>query len=167
MPERAQPVRDKSSARAMAAVELLLSDYHPRDFAIELWDGTCLAPEPGQFCRFTWRINNPGALRAMLRSDRQMALGEAYIYGDFEVQGDILACFAVGEYLATRTWIPLEKMKLGGLLLGLPPAGKHVDAAHPRGRLHSKSRDREVVNFHYDVSNEFYNLWLDEAMVYS
>lgn len=167
MAERAQSVRDKTPARAIAALRLILSEYHPRDFAIEFSDGTRVAPEPGQFCRFTWRINHPGALRAMLRSDRQVALGEAFIYGDFDIEGDILACFGVGEYLATKNWSAAEKLRLGSLLLSLPSAPRHRDAAQFHGRLHSKLRDREAVSFHYDVSNEFYQLWLDQSMVYS
>jgi len=167
MAEPAQVVRDKFSARTMAAVQLLLDDYRPRDFAVELWDGTRLNPEPGQFCRFTWRINNPGVLRAMLRSDRQIALGEAYIYGDFDIEGDIVACFSVGEHLATKDWTATEKLRLGSLLLGLPLVNRHEQSAHFRGRLHSKSRDRAAITFHYDVSNDFYKLWLDPAMVYS
>ena len=167
MAERAQSVRDKTPSRTIAALQLLLSEYHARDFAVELWDGTRLAPEPGQFCRFTWRINNPGALRAMLRSERQVALGEAYIYGDFDIEGDILACFGVAEYLATKNWSAADKLRLASLLLALPSAPRHGDAAQFHGRLHSKLRDREAVSFHYDVSNEFYRLWLDEAMVYS
>src|SRR5262249_10723174 len=167
MAERAQAVRDKFSARTMAAVQLLLDDYHPRDFAVELWDGTRLNPQPAQFCRFPWSINSPGALRAMLHSDRQVALGEAYIYGDFDIDGDIVACFSVGEHLATKDWTATEKLRLGSLLLGLPSVNRHEQAAHLRGRLHSKSRDREAINFHYDVSNDFYKLWLDPAMVYS
>lgn len=167
MAERAQPVRDKHAARAIAAIELLLADYHPRDFAVEFWDGTRLDPEQAQFCRFTWHINNPGALRAVLRSDRQVALGEAYIYGDFEIEGDILACFRVGDYLATKKWDTAGKLKLGTVLLGLPHPPRHGQEAQLRGQPHSKSRDRQAISFHYDLSNDFYKLWLDEAMVYS
>src|SRR5690606_18731832 len=32
---------------------------------------------------------------------------------------------------------------------------------------HSRTRDRQAVSFHYDVSNEFYRLWLDSRMIYS
>lgn len=35
------------------------------------------------------------------------------------------------------------------------------------GRLHSISRDRDAVAYHYDISNEFYALWLDRRLVYS
>jgi cyclopropane-fatty-acyl-phospholipid synthase len=167
MAERAQPIRDKYSGRAMAALQLLLADYHPRDFAVELWDGARLDHESGEFCRFTWHINQPGALRAVLRSDRQVALGEAYIYGDFDISGDILGCFSVGEYLTTKNWSATEKLRLGSLLLGLPQGANQKHAAQLRGQTHSKSRDREAISFHYDVSNDFYKLWLDKAMVYS
>ena len=152
----------------MAVLEELVGDYRPRDFAVELWEGTRWEPDPGQFCRFTWRIHHPGALRAALRSDRQVALGEAYIYGAFDIEGDILAIFPLGEYLEKKSFSTSAKVRLATLLLGLP-AAEHVDGAGKKvsGRVHSKIRDRQAVSFHYDVSNDFYQLWLDSRMVYS
>ena len=152
----------------MAIVQELLREYRPRNFAVEFWDGTRLDPEPGQFCRFTWRINHPGALRAAFSASRQVALGEAYIHNDFDVSGDILAIFPLAEHLAERNWSTKEKLRLAGLLLGLPSRTHDgAEAARLRGRVHSPARDRQAVTFHYDVSNDFYRLWLDHAMVYS
>lgn len=37
----------------------------------------------------------------------------------------------------------------------------------PRGRRHSRERDRRAVRHHYDVSNEFFGLLLGESMTYS
>lgn len=34
-------------------------------------------------------------------------------------------------------------------------------------KAHSKTGNRASIQFHYNVSNEFYALWLDDAMVYS
>lgn len=34
-------------------------------------------------------------------------------------------------------------------------------------RWHSRSADRRSISYHYDVSNEFYELWLDRRRVYS
>jgi cyclopropane-fatty-acyl-phospholipid synthase len=168
MAVEAKHLEDKAAARSMAIVEELLRDYHPRNFAVELWDGTQLLPEHGQFCRFTWRINNASALRAVFRSDQQVALGEAYAYGDFDLIGDILAIFPLAEHLANKRWSARDKLRIGGLLLGLPGRNHHQHSpAHRLGRLHSKSRDRNAVSFHYDVSNEFYQLWLDSRMAYS
>ena len=158
----------KTVAKVMAVLEELLGDYRPRDFSVELWDGTRWDPDPGQFCRFTWRIHHPGALRAALRSDRQAALGEAYIYGDFDIEGDILAIFPLAEHLDEKSFRTSEKVRLARLLLGLPSTN-HVDGAAKKlsGRVHSKIRDRQAVSSHYDVSNDFYKLWLDARMVYS
>ena len=166
MAERAQVVQEKSAARAMALVQALLRDYHPRNFAVELWDGSRWDPDPGQFCRFTWRIKHPNALRSILRSDRQVALGESYIYGDFDISGDILAIFPVAEHLAEKHFSAAEKLHIASLVLGLSSrAGENGAALH--GKTHSRSRDREAVSFHYDISNDFYRLWLDPEMVYS
>jgi cyclopropane-fatty-acyl-phospholipid synthase len=168
MAERAQAVDTKAAARAKNVVEELLHEYHPRDFAVEFWDGSRWDAEHGQFCRFTWHIHHPGVLRALLRSDRQVALGEAFIHGDFDVSGDLLAIFPVAEYLEQKHFGPGRKLRLGSMLLGLPSLRREEDArAELRGRAHSKTRDRQAVSFHYDVSNAFYQLWLDPAMIYS
>ncbi|MHA0111853.1 class I SAM-dependent methyltransferase, partial [Klebsiella pneumoniae] len=36
-----------------------------------------------------------------------------------------------------------------------------------RSVTHTKKRDAEAIQYHYDVSNDFYKLFLDENMVYS
>jgi cyclopropane-fatty-acyl-phospholipid synthase len=169
MGERKQFVQEKSPSRAMALVNELLREYHPRNFAVELWDGSHLDPEPGQFCRFTWHVNHASTLRALFRSDRQVALGEAYIYNDFDIFGDILAIFPVAQYLAEKHFSTAEKLRMGSLLLSLPSRAHEGNGGGARlpGRPHSKSRDRSAVSYHYDVSNEFYRLWLDPELVYS
>ncbi len=160
--------RDPSAPRALAIVQELLREYPSGDFAVEFWDGTRLDPEPGQFCRFTWRINHLGALRAAFASAKQVALGEAYIRNEFDISGDILAIFPLTDHLAERNWSAKEKLRLAALLLGLPSwSHDGTEAARLRGGLHSRARDRQAVSFHYDVSNDFYRLWLDQAMVYS
>jgi len=168
MAERAQAVEGKLALKAAAVVRELLREYHPRDFAIEFWDGSRWDPEPGQFCRFTWHIHHPSVLRALLRSDRQVALGEAFIYGGFDISGDLLAVFPIAEYLEQKHFGPGKKLRLGSLLLGLRSQIHDQELrVELRGSAHSKTRDRQAVSFHYDVSNDFYKLWLDQAMVYS
>lgn len=160
--------RDRAAAKSLAVVEELLRDYHPRDFAVEFWDGSRIPPDPGQFCRFTWHINNPHALRAVLHSDRQAALGEAFVRGDFDISGDIMAIFSVAEYLDAKHWTTREKLRIGGLLFGRYGSDDRSNlAADLGGQLHSKSRDRQAATFHYDISNKFYELWLGRRMVYS
>lgn len=95
----------------------------------------------------------------MLRSDRELTLSESYLRGDFDVTGDLLAVFPVAEYLPEKQLTAAQKLRLGALLLGMPPTnGAENSTPEIRDRLHSKSRDRQAVGFHYDVSNEFSTL---------
>lgn len=158
------------ASQSLAFLQELLRDYHPRDFAVELWDGTRWEPEANQFRRFDWKINRPGALRAAFNDSSQLALAEAYVYADFDLEGDISGVFPLADYLLGHRWSKKEKLRLGAMLLALPRA----DDSHPprpgprlRGRLHSKERDRQAIHYHYDVSNDFYALWLGKQMVYS
>jgi cyclopropane-fatty-acyl-phospholipid synthase len=169
MAQRAWTKAEQSSRATLNLLQELLADYHPRDFAIELWDGTQWAPENSQFRRFTWKINDPGALRSAIASASEIPLGEAYIYGQFDIDGDIQAIFPLGEYLLTKHWGVREKLRLSSMLLGLPaqPSQPKRSAVELHGPLHSKRRDRQAVTYHYDVSNDFYRLWLDRNMVYS
>ena len=163
--ERAHKPFDQSATNTLRFLQELLRDYHPRDFAIQLTDGSSWPPEAGQFCRFTWRIDDPGALCAAILSANQVALGEAYIHGAFDIESDIEAAFRLGEYLLSKHWSAKEKLRLGAWALRLLPA--HGIDPHLHGRLHSKQRDQQAVSYHYDVSNDFYALWLDKEMVYS
>jgi len=158
------------ASQSMIFLQRLLHGYQPRNFAIELWDGTRWEPEPGQFHRFVWRVNRPGALREAFEEASQLTLAEAFIYGDFDLDGDIEAVFPLTDYLTSHLWNKKEKLQLGSMLYALPKDGQ----ARPRrpglrlhGRSHSKDRDRQAVRYHYDVSNDFYGLWLGEAMAYS
>ena len=50
--------------------------------------------------------------------------------------------------------------------LGRPPSAPATQA-RVTGRLHSRARDRRAISHHYDLSNEFYSLILDDSMAYS
>ena len=59
-------------------------------------------------------------------------------------------------------------LRLRALNAGKRPAPVQWVPAHGRTvKAHSKTENRDAIHFHYDVSNEFYALWLDPAMVYS
>jgi len=159
---------DPASRVTLELLQQLLGEYQPRDFAIELWDGMRWAPDPGQFCRFTWKINDPGALRQAITSPSELALGKAYIYGQFDIEGDIRAVFPLAEFLFEKHRGVAAKLRLRNKLLHLPSKAKpHRGDPELHGAVHSKKRDLQAVTFHYDVSNDFYALWLDQNMVYS
>jgi hypothetical protein len=131
-------VGEESAVKTWTLLHWLLRDYPNRNFAIELWDGECWPPAKNCFHRFTWKIKRPGALQALLQaSDRQIALAEAYISGDFDILGDFEAIFPLADYLLSKKWSVREKLHLLSLL-GRSAAPPHpLDLRpHLHGRLH-------------------------------
>jgi cyclopropane-fatty-acyl-phospholipid synthase len=134
-----------------------------------LWDDR-LWPD-GTSRPVTLVLKHPGALRAMFAGGGELALSEAYLYDDFDIEGSIESVFDIVEQLAARTSGWSRKVSLFAALHRLPrPEHRRVARRGParlRGRQHSERRDGEAVRYHYDVSNDFYRLFLDERMVYS
>ena len=64
--------------------------YTPRDFAVRFWDGSTWGSETAEPL-FTLVLNHPGSIRKMFWPPDGAAFSEAYIYDDFEVEGDMLA----------------------------------------------------------------------------
>ncbi len=164
-------VQDEQVQHARAFLENLLADYHPRNFAVRFWDGSEWPAETST-PEFTLILKHPGALRRMFQDTRSdLALGEAYIYDDFDIEGNIEAAFPIADYLMSRDWSLSAKLRLGWEFLHLPKPrrtnGHGRGPARLRGRRHSIERDKEAVTYHYNVSNDFYALWLDRNMVYS
>jgi cyclopropane-fatty-acyl-phospholipid synthase len=144
--------------------------YPSPDFSVRFWDGSIWAPDRHHPSRFTIVLHHPGALRRMFLHHSQLALGEAYLAGDFSVEGDLESSFRLADHLTTRPMSLADRLWAARALLRLPPTPV-VDigwrAANVEGPVHSRSRDRRAVTYHYDTSNEFFALWLDSAMVYS
>lgn len=138
---------------------------------IRLWDGTYWPDEAPRLA--TLVLKHPGSLREMFQPGTEVGLGEAYIYDDFDIQGDIEQIFDIAYRLSEASTGMEAKMRLGLELMRLPSRGRDQRAPSKRksarltGRPHSIERDRQAVTFHYDVSNDFYSLWLDRRLVYS
>ncbi len=155
---------------SLSILQEVFTNYHPRDFAVRFWDGTTWQPEPGQNALFTMVLQHPGALRKMFLRVNEIALGEAYIYDDFDVEGDIEAAIKMAGHLFAMELTLAGKARLLQKLLKLPSHGRPRigrRAARLTGALHSKERDRQAVTYHYNASNEFFALWLGQRMVYS
>jgi cyclopropane-fatty-acyl-phospholipid synthase len=169
MPTTLATTKDPTVQASFAFLGELLAGYGPRDFTLRAWDGAVRELDAGQPERFTWVLRHPGAVRRMFWPPSQYSLGEAYIYDDIDIEGDIHAFFSVANHLYELRPSLSQKLRWLRRLLALPsgpPRGKDR-AAQLSGAVHSRERDRQAVSFHYDVSNEFYQLWLDRRMVYT
>jgi cyclopropane-fatty-acyl-phospholipid synthase len=164
---------NNSGRHARAALSLLqemLADYWPRNFSVQLWDGRVWEPDQGMQKRFTLVIRNPGALRAMVRQPRELSLAEAFIHKDIDIEGDLGAGFDLADHLIDRQWDFRDRVRFGMQLLRLPRIDRNDPdraGACVEGKCHSRERDRQAISYHYDVSNDFYRLWLDKNMIYS
>jgi cyclopropane-fatty-acyl-phospholipid synthase len=139
-----------------------------RPFRIEFWDGSSLPATNGGGPLFGFR--SPDAIAHSLRAPGQLGLGRAYVSGDLEVD-DIDAVMRVLDNWEPPPIERRDKLKLVGAAMracGLtrPPSPPAAEL-RPRGARHSAERDRRSVRHHYDVSNEFFELFLGESMAYS
>jgi len=117
---------------------------HDVPLRLRLWNGreAALGPAP---C-VTFEIKSISALRRLLRPSLA-SLGQAYVDGLIDIEGTIDDVVAVATKLSSH-------------------AGRQMRRAARLAR-HTRRIDAEAIAYHYDVSNEFYRLWLDEEMVYS
>ena len=166
----AAPVLDRIAQKCLAFLQEALGNFHPRDFSFRLWDGSVWDAEPGEPSRFTMVLRNPGAFRTLFWSPSELALGEAYLQGDIDIEGNLESAFQLADQLLHLRLGLSERLRIARVLLAVPPSGLHRGirpAESLRGPVHSIRRDRQAVTYHYDVSNAFYSLWLDRRMVYS
>ncbi|MGO9247371.1 MAG: class I SAM-dependent methyltransferase [Solirubrobacteraceae bacterium] len=139
-----------------------------RPFAVRFWDGERVeATSPGAP---TFFVRRPSAMSQFLRAPGTLGLGRAYVEGSLDVD-DLDAAFIVIDdwtppplSLADRAWLGL-----GVVVAALPGGLPHRPSLELilRGERHTPERDAAAIRYHYDVGNEFFELFLDESMTYS
>lgn len=115
---------------------------------LELWNGQQFDFGSGQ-PEVTIRVPHSSSISYLLRPSLA-SLGEAYVEGKIEIEGHAAEIIRIGSALAGRMY---------------KPAGKLARIA--RTVRHDKRIDADAIRYHYDVSNAFYQTWLDENLVYS
>ncbi len=170
--------QDRTVLFCLAFLSKLLEQYQPRHFAVRFWDGTLWKPIADSAPAFTIVLRHAAAVRKMFWPPDGLALGEAYLGDDYDMEGDMTAFLRLIQHLSTATRSHADNHALGTVLMRLP-AGESGGAAPGTGAQpgqqpaelsgleHSPERDRQAISYHYDLSNEFFSLWLDTRMVYS
>ncbi len=118
--------------------------------AIELPSGRRIEKRPG--ASVLMRFKSLNSVRTLLNPTLGH-LGAAYVEGEIDLEGPIDDILAVGVRLSNAT---------GGEDFTKPDAGLLA-----RVLSHSRARDKQKIEYHYDVSNDFYKLFLDSNLVYS
>jgi len=169
------------------AVELLLRLFrrYPGVLSLRLWNGTTVRAgtdvaaggeaASGQDSPFTLVFRSPEAVWSAVLGNDPLALADAYFRGELDIEGDFFAALSIKDHLDALQMPLAEKLLAAftALRLRMLNAAAHhserlfAPSDAPRIKAHSKAENRDAIHFHYDVSNEFYALWLDRAMVYS
>ena len=134
---------------------------------MEFWDGTALPSTNGGPA---FIVKSPKAVAHALLAPGQLGLGRAYASGDLAVS-DLDQVMRLLDSWQPPPIETRDKLKLAGAAaraagLTVPPRPPAAELK-PRGRRHTPERDRRAVRHHYDVSNDFFALFLDESMTYS
>lgn len=84
-----------------------------------------------------------------LMTSTSIALGEAYMKQDLEIEGDLY--HALNCFLGQMGKFQTDKKSLKKLIFSSS----------------TKKNQKKEVSSHYDIGNDFYKLWLDESLSYS
>lgn len=165
--------------RRLAAARTLAAEIHAAlalDFGLELWDGSRIPPDmPADGLRLV--VADPAVLSRLIWAPKVSTLVDLYAAGHVDLRGGTL--FDLAERRPkVRTKAILARLDKLAVLRGLwpfvfasralPPTGSPTRALDGGAEASkAKGSDQKDIEFHYDVSNAFYELFLDPAMVYT
>ena len=129
-------------------VKSIAEHLSDRPFDLEYWDGEIIKYGEGE-PEFKLIIKNFPNKKELL-ADPSVALGEAYMKGDIDIEGDLQKFFESiirnkDSFMNKNTVFRLaSKIKAPSLI-----------------------KSKKDIAHHYDIGNDFYSLWLDKTMSYS
>ena len=140
----------------------LFDGYEGPSFGIRLWDGWLWTCPEGAELRCTLVFNTPSALAALIVRPSEITLGEAFLAGEIDLEGDLFSVFAVADHVFQ---CPQGRRKKTLEMLSRIASG--VAQWWTKGASHCVERDRWAISHHYDQPAAFYRPWLGESLVYS
>jgi cyclopropane-fatty-acyl-phospholipid synthase len=171
-------VADHKAQKQLDTARALIADLAEKlrlDAQVELWDGSRVPLGPAVSGPLTLKIAGPGVIGALLRKPTLDNLIRHYIDKRIDLTGGSI--IDLGRQInRDGRRVSLRGINKGRILSRLAPFvfAKDVAAADAQGfggdiigRRETKRDNSAYISFHYDLSNEFYALFLDSEMVYS
>jgi cyclopropane-fatty-acyl-phospholipid synthase len=151
--------------------------HHGGALAVRLWSGETIRVGLGE-PEFTLVFKDPYAFRDLVLWQNPLQLVRAYFLGQVDVEGQLYRALGLRYSLGAEPIGLFDRFAFFWRLQSLPPTilqdsanDAFAELKEPPsariGRAHSRRDNAGAIAFHYDVSNDFYRLWLDERMVYS
>ena len=126
---------------------------------------------------FSLTFRSAKAFQDLVLARDPLRLAESYFQGLIDVEGDFYSALKLRHYLASLQLSLIEKATLAAkafriqsekiVATGSDTTQWVKTFRQKLGLESSKQLNRQAISFHYDVSNDFYALWLDQQMVYS
>ena len=179
---RSERKTQRRDARQLAAARRVLEALAPKlnsRIAMELWDGTQVAlgddVAVGDEGEYRIRLAGPGVIASLLRRPTPDNLLRHYARGHIDFAGTDLYTFLSTARVknSRRKSRSLPKLLMAKSVLPFVfetpthPTADHVFDGDETGRSRQDGDNTDFIQFHYDISNDFYRLFLDERMVYS
>ncbi|MNH59787.1 Cyclopropane-fatty-acyl-phospholipid synthase [compost metagenome] len=156
-----------------------IAEHLKADLSLRLWNGEVLPLGPGARDDIQIVVTRPSAVRRIILKPGLMTLFELIAVGDLRVEGGspleaadrwdhgraVHLKRAIDRWLVAREALPFLLGRGDGEVESLPAWDATGDDGVGRDR--SGRRDQDFIQFHYDVGNDFYGLFLDPEMVYS
>jgi cyclopropane-fatty-acyl-phospholipid synthase len=142
--------------------DALFREFHEVSFAVRAADGWSWQSDLARDPQCVLLFRSAAAWNVFMDNPTQRTLGEAYIHGDLDVEGDLFAIFPVVRYVLRTAARPHDHA-----LRAVWRASTDFARLLRHGPKHSASRDRAAIAYHYDLPVEFYRPWLGPTLVYS
>lgn len=167
--------------RVIAARRIVghIAEHLKADLSLRLWNGEVLPLGPDARDDIQVVIARPSAVRRIILKPTLMTLFELFASGDLKVEGGspleaadrwdhgraVHLTRSLDRWLVAREALPFLLGRGEGEAERLPAWDATGDDGVGQDR--SGRRDQDFIQFHYDVGNDFYGLFLDPEMVYS
>jgi cyclopropane-fatty-acyl-phospholipid synthase len=170
------PAPSKTARQTLAARRLLahVASLVQADLSVRLWTGETIPLGPKPSDRLAIVIRTPRAITRLIRRPSLTALIELLAAGDVDIEGGTLLDVAARRGGGTRgLWRRLDKRlvvaSLWPFLFGSAASGATGQDFQGKvaGRDEAGRDNQALIQFHYDLSNAFYGLFLDPEMQYS
>ena len=143
--------------------------------SVRLWDGTIIPLGDNVHPGLEISLRSPGVIGTLLRRPKADTVLRLYAQGAIDFHGADLVSFIekarVKDSRSKAKGIPLA-LAAKVVAAFVTATGESVNAKHSyqgdeTGLKRKQEENADFIQFHYDVSNDFYRLFLDEQMVYS
>ena len=103
----------RAKSTTLQLLDELLTREAAQDVGVRLWDGTLWPDDQPRLTTIV--LNHPGAIRAMFASLNEVGLAEAFLYDDFDVEGDLAHVFGLADGLIKASTSVSTKLNCAAL----------------------------------------------------